>query len=235
MSFSKEGFNNNIAELQKPTIALDAKIYSKLSKFSKKLKPYATARATKSTDPLNGEPLLLQRQITMPAGQPLDEKKLLRLNQIYTQDQTTANRMLAMLSYHPGHENDTEVQVKTRSCMNRCAIRALITEDTNKSTEAIGLVRSSTNLKPQAAELFEQFFSVCQHPNPAEMVLLARTVRLNPVRVEQWFEDKRKRVFKYYAVKASVCRSGLAGKYLAKKRYEIERQAPRKKKPYTRH
>ncbi len=128
MSFSKEGFNNNIADLQKPTIALDAEIYSKLRKFSKKLKPFATACTKQPTQSLPAEPMLLQRQVTIPGGQPLNEEQLLRLNQIYAQDQKTANRMLAMLEYRPGHEEETELQEKTRSCMHRCAIRALLTE-----------------------------------------------------------------------------------------------------------
>ncbi|KAI9819213.1 MAG: hypothetical protein M1827_007369 [Pycnora praestabilis] len=232
MSFTTKGFNQNISDSHKADPAVDAEISSLLSSLVEVTEPYADAVQNPSTADLIDEPFPLNQRICLPPGQMMEKDELFALNNVYLQDQEDAEQMLAALNDRP---QDAKDPVEERSSLNRCAIRALIRGDTDRSTETAGAVAGFMYMPPATIELLEQFFEICQSPNAAEIELLGRAGEVNTRAVSAWFKQKKDVVYPMYAARASIRRAGPAGHYLRNQRYEMERRAPRKKKPLTRH
>ncbi|KAI9879355.1 MAG: hypothetical protein M1830_008743 [Pleopsidium flavum] len=235
MAFSAVGFDSSIDEAlkanRKSSKKVDAEICSMLKLHTKKFRRHYKGAKPAALTAVADDSFSLARRVTVNAGRRVDPEILLSLKQLQEQDQKTAQVLLAGLNGHPDSE---DAQFSEISAMHRCAVRALIQEDTDKLTQQTGAVAPTTDLRHEAVKLYEQFFDVCQIPNEAEIALLARVGGTTAARVTEWFDQKRERMKPLFVARAVSGRDGPIAKYLREQRLGKGRPMIRKK-PVTRH
>ncbi len=124
MSFSAEGYNSSVADMLGNSTAARKEILQMLRPYKEKLEKYATATQSSSEDVLMQDPLPMSRRLILPNSNFLNQRKLLSLSRLYSQDQQLANHLLATLDDVPHDEKNS----KQLTALRRCAIRELIEE-----------------------------------------------------------------------------------------------------------
>lgn len=110
--------------MQKSNDPEDDEIKKMLGDFAAKLESFAGSVSGSTSANALSEPFPFSRRITIVAGARLNKQKLCALADIYAQDATFAQRLLAKLNNDP----DANMDPPRLQALNRCAIRELVEE-----------------------------------------------------------------------------------------------------------
>lgn len=124
MSFSAQGYPNNVKDMLSSGSAARRDILQMLRPYKEKLEKHATAAQWSVEDSLMQDPIPMSRRLILPNSNALNQRKLLSLSRLYSQDQQLANQLLAILNGNP-HDKRNSPQWTS---LKRCAIRELIEE-----------------------------------------------------------------------------------------------------------
>ncbi|TKA76202.1 hypothetical protein B0A49_03045 [Cryomyces minteri] len=191
MAFSREGFNRNVEELHSVPTEADEEISTMLSAFSETIRPVAASTVDPfSTEARRMKPLIMSRQVKIPANTLLHSDDLFKLAQVLSQEQMLANHMLAALSDNEREEDRSAEQL----ALKRCAVYGMF-ESYYKL-----LARYVPDTVRLCYNIFEEFFETCQVPNQAEVALLARVEGVDEAEVGAWFAWKRNKVRELFLI-----------------------------------
>ncbi|KAF2433002.1 hypothetical protein EJ08DRAFT_695031 [Tothia fuscella] len=147
------------------------------------------------------EPMSMEHTITMPSDAKIDKDWLMRLAHNYQEDNISATILLAIANDTVNAPSSTGELQNLAAHVNRIAIEQLFASSTDSYPSRWN--PSSQVSNPNAmddeqqdriqVELFEDFFEVCQHPNCAEIELLAQVSGVGEEVVLDWFNWKRMR------------------------------------------
>ena len=171
-----------------------------LKDFIKELGPFAINAREPSVQSLVGENFTTRQQILVDAGRPLLRDRMSELQAIACTDQESAIYMLAALNDRP---RDTADPYKRRDMLHRSAVLAasrrygrhlqyrieMLTKlysKTERTARWLGLIHQSPHFSRNFFGVFEEFFDICQTPNPAEVELLSRLAGASPRTIEHW-------------------------------------------------
>ncbi|KAI9813168.1 MAG: hypothetical protein M1832_006397 [Thelocarpon impressellum] len=180
------GFSENLFEALKQNSDAEKEMGLMLTKFARKVEPFAAISGKPSVSEVVGDKFSLRRKIIVDGGGTLDKKKLLSLHRLFLQDQKDGVVRLAAVNDHP---DDPEDPIRHRDQLHRCAVRSKILNESETFAIETGLVKSVIGFPVQATSMLEDFFVVCQYPNAAEVELLSEVTSLDEESINEWLDD----------------------------------------------
>ncbi|KAI9785634.1 MAG: hypothetical protein M1816_008257 [Peltula sp. TS41687] len=158
-------------------------------------------------------PFKFRPSIYARGDKKLDVEKVLAIRKVYEEAEAKGARLLRSLNNRPIINGIGRVDDQRR-VLNRCAVYALIKEETDKIVAARGLVEPDPRFPPGVVEILEEYYFRSQVPNGAEVHLLASATGLEPGWVVHWFREKHERLKPVRLARAAIPMDGPIGKMM---------------------